>query len=142
MKRTPSLVWLEKKLASDPCAILDTSDIRLLDREGCRVLTASFPDVETYLDRSQHTIRWHALAARCAEAVAHEKFARFSVALRIPHADCEPSSAGTSESFGRISRVATSISWASRHGSRAGAVQTGNSRAEPGSWMTLHSDGI
>jgi hypothetical protein len=67
MKRTPALVRLESKLASDPCAILDDPEVRLLDREVRRALIGSFP-VEAYLDRSQDTIRWHALGARCVEA--------------------------------------------------------------------------
>lgn len=68
MKRTPALVRLEKKLASDPCAILDTAEIRLLDREVRRALIAWFPGVEAYLDRTEDAIRWQALGAACAEA--------------------------------------------------------------------------
>ena len=84
MKRTPALVRLEKKLASDPCAILDTSEIRLLDREVRRVLIASFPGMETYLDRSEDTIRWHVLGARCAEARGARGIRDVSAALGIP----------------------------------------------------------
>ena len=84
MRRTPALVRLEKKLASDSCAILDTSEIRLLDREVRRVLISSFPGVETYLDRSEDTIRWHALGARCAEARGAREIREVSVALGIP----------------------------------------------------------
>jgi hypothetical protein len=84
MKRTPALVRLEKKLASDSCAILDTSEIRLLDREVRRILIASLPGVETSLDRSEDTIRWHALGARCAEARGARGIREVSVALAIP----------------------------------------------------------
>lgn len=84
MKRTPALVRLEKKLASDPCAILDTAEIGLLDREVRRALIASFPGVEAYLDRSEDTIRWHALGARCAEARGARGIREVSVALGIP----------------------------------------------------------
>lgn len=84
MKRTPALVRLEKKLASDPCAILDTAEIRLLDREVRRALIASFPGVEAYLDRSEDTIRWHALGARCAEARGARGIREVSVVLGIP----------------------------------------------------------
>jgi hypothetical protein len=84
MKRTPALMRLEKKLASDRCAILDTAEIRLLDREVRRVLIASFPGVEAFLDRSEDTIRWHALGARCAEARGARAMRDVSVALGIP----------------------------------------------------------
>jgi hypothetical protein len=84
MTRTPSLVRLEKKLASDPCAILDTAEIRLLDREVRRALTASFSGVETYLARSEDTIRWHALGAQCAQARGARGIREVSVALGIP----------------------------------------------------------
>jgi hypothetical protein len=84
MKRTPALVRLERKLASDPCAILDNAEIRLLDREVRRALIASFSGVEAYLDRSEDTIRWHALGARCAEARGARGIRDVSVALGIP----------------------------------------------------------
>src|SRR5437870_4512753 len=84
MKRTPALVRLEKKLASDPGVILDTAEIRLLDREVRRALIASFPGVEAYLDCSEDTIRWHALGARCAEARGARGIREVSVALGIP----------------------------------------------------------
>ena len=84
MKRTPALVRLEKKLASDSRAILDTSEIRLLDREVRRALIASFPGVEAYLDRSEDMIRWHALGARCAEARGARGIREVSVGLGIP----------------------------------------------------------
>ncbi|HVG71955.1 MAG TPA: hypothetical protein VM819_13655 [Vicinamibacterales bacterium] len=84
MKRTPALVRLEKKLVSDPCAILGTAEIWLLDREVRRALTASFLGVEAYLNRSEDTIRWHALGARCAEARGARGIREVSVALAIP----------------------------------------------------------
>lgn len=83
MKPTPALVRLEKKLASDPCAILNTAEIRLLDRE-VRGVIASYPGLEAHLDRSEDPIRWHALGARCAAARGARGIRDVSVALRIP----------------------------------------------------------
>lgn len=74
----------EKKLASDPSAILGTAEIQLLDREVRRALIASFPGVETYFDRSEDMIRWHALGARCAEARGGRGIREVSVAMGIP----------------------------------------------------------
>jgi hypothetical protein len=62
MKPTPALARLEKKLTLDPCAILDVAETRLLHGEVRRDMISSFPGVEPYLDRSEDTIRWHALA--------------------------------------------------------------------------------
>jgi hypothetical protein len=42
MRRTPALVRLEKKLAKDPCAILNPTEVRVLDREVQRALASSF----------------------------------------------------------------------------------------------------
>jgi hypothetical protein len=84
MKRTPALVRLEKKLASEPCAILETAEIRLLDREVRRALVASFPGVEAHLDHSEDTIRWHALGSRCRDARGARGIREVSVALGIP----------------------------------------------------------
>ncbi|RPI52857.1 MAG: hypothetical protein EHM55_15455 [Acidobacteria bacterium] len=84
MKRTPALVRLEKKLASDPYAISGAAEIRLVEREVRRVLIASCPGVEAYLDRSEDTIRWHPLGARCAEARGTRGIREISVALGIP----------------------------------------------------------
>jgi hypothetical protein len=85
MRRTPTLVRLEKKLATDPCAILDLSEIRLLDREIRRALVSSFPGLPSHVvDRSEDTIRWHALAARCREARGARGIRDVSVALGIP----------------------------------------------------------
>ena len=75
---------LEKKLALDLRAILDTAEIRLLDREVRRALLASFPGVEAYLDRTEDAIRWQALGARCAEARGARGIREVSLALGIP----------------------------------------------------------
>lgn len=83
MKPTPAVVRLEKKLASDPCAILNTAEIRLLDRE-VRGLIASYPGPEAHLDRSEDSIRWHALGTRCAEARGARGIREVSVALGVP----------------------------------------------------------
>jgi hypothetical protein len=45
MRRTSALVRLEKKLAMDPCAILNPTEIRLLDREVQHALASSLPVV-------------------------------------------------------------------------------------------------
>jgi hypothetical protein len=84
MKRTAGLTRLEKKLALDPCAILDASEIRLLHAEVRRALISSFPDVAPFLGRSEDTIRWHALGARCAAARGTRSVREVSVALGIP----------------------------------------------------------
>jgi hypothetical protein len=85
MKRTPALVRLEQKLATDPCAILSASEIRLLDREVRRAVVSSFPGIEARLVRhSEDTIRWHALGARCREARGARGIRDVSVALGIP----------------------------------------------------------
>jgi hypothetical protein len=84
MKRTPALVRLEKKLASDRCAILNGGEIRLLDREVRRALIASLPGVEAYLARSEDMIRWHALGTRCAEARGARGIREVSLASGIP----------------------------------------------------------
>jgi hypothetical protein len=64
-----------------PCAILNTAEVRLLDRE-VRGVIASYPGLEAHLDRSEDSIRWHALGAvrrgpRCTG------IREVSVALRI-----------------------------------------------------------
>jgi hypothetical protein len=57
MRRTPALVRLEKKLAKDPCAILGTTEIRVLDREVRRALVSSFPGIEARLAHSEDSTR-------------------------------------------------------------------------------------
>jgi hypothetical protein len=85
MRRTPALLRLETKLAADPCAILSRSEIRLLDREVRRALVSSFPELTAQvIDRTEDTIRWHALAARCREARGSRGIRDVSVAIQIP----------------------------------------------------------
>jgi hypothetical protein len=85
MRRTPALVRLEKKLDVDPCAILNATEIRLLEREVQRVLVSSFPDLQAQiLDHSEEAIRWHALGARCAEGHGARGIRDVSVSLGIP----------------------------------------------------------
>lgn len=85
MRRTPALTRLEQKLATDPCAILTGSEIRLLDREVRRALRSSFPEIDArFLERSKDTIRWHPLAARCREARGSRGIRDVSVATGIP----------------------------------------------------------
>lgn len=85
MRRTPALVRLESKLATDSSAILSPLEIRLLDREVRRALVSSFPGLSTHLvDRTEDTIRWHSLAARCREARGSRGIRDVSVAIGIP----------------------------------------------------------
>ncbi|MGQ0736336.1 MAG: hypothetical protein ACT4QD_22115 [Acidobacteriota bacterium] len=84
MRRTPALVRLEKKLAQDPCAILSTTDIRVLDRAVRRALVSAFPGIEARLAHSEDSTRWHALGARCRQARGGRGIREVSVALGIP----------------------------------------------------------
>jgi len=85
MRRTAALVRLEKKLARDPCAILNPTEIRLLDREVQRALVSSFPGLQApIVDHSEDTIRWHALGARCAQARGTRGIRDIAVATGIP----------------------------------------------------------
>ena len=76
MKLTPALVRLERRLARDRTAILNASDVQLLERELRRALAESFPELPaTALDKSEDVIRWQALSERC-------KWARRSRGIR------------------------------------------------------------
>jgi hypothetical protein len=83
--RKTALVQLERKLAGDPTAILDVTEIRLLNRELQHVLVSSLPTLPAdILDRSADTIRWHALGARCAQARGARGIRDIAVATGIP----------------------------------------------------------
>ena len=84
MKRTRALARLEQRLDSDPCAILSTTEVRLLDGEVRRALLASFPGIEPYLTRSEDMTRWQALGARCRQARGARGIRDVSVASGIP----------------------------------------------------------
>jgi len=84
MTRTSALVRLEKKLASDPCAILSAREVRLLDGEVRRVLMTSFPGIEPHLTRSEDMTRWQALGARCRQARGARGIRDVSAASGIP----------------------------------------------------------
>jgi hypothetical protein len=84
MRRTPALVRLEQKLAKDPCAILSSAEIRMLDGEVRRALVASFPGIEVHLGPSEDSTRWHALGARCSHARGARGIRDVSAALDIP----------------------------------------------------------
>jgi hypothetical protein len=84
MKRTRALARVEQRLASDPCAILSATEVRLLDGEVRRALLASCPDVEPYLTRSEDMTRWQALGARCRQARGPRGIRDVSVASGIP----------------------------------------------------------
>ena len=76
---------LERKLAADPTAILDLAEIRLLNRELQHVLVSSLPRLPAdILDRSEDTIRWHALGARCAQARGTRGIRDIAVTTGIP----------------------------------------------------------
>ena len=83
--RKTAHVQLERKLAADPTAILDLAEIRLLNRELQHVLVSSLPRVPAdILDRSEDTIRWDALGARCAQARGARGIRDIAVATGIP----------------------------------------------------------
>lgn len=84
MRQTPALLRLERKLAKDPCAILSSAEIRVLDREVRRALVSSFPGIEPRLAHSEDSTRWHALGARCRHARGARGIRDVSVALGIP----------------------------------------------------------
>jgi len=85
MRRTSALVRLEKKLAMDPCAILNPTEIRLLDREVQHALVSSVPGLQAHIvDHSEDSIRWHALGARCAQARGIRGIRDIAVATGIP----------------------------------------------------------
>lgn len=76
---------LDQKLAADPSTILNTTEIRLLNRALQRVLVSSFPGLSaSILDRSDETIRWHAVGARCAQARGARGIRDVAIALGIP----------------------------------------------------------
>lgn len=82
MARTSAYRALEQKLAADRSTIPKPAEIRLLTRELQRVMVSSFPGLPgNIFDRSDETIRWHALGARCAEA---RGIRDMSVAVGIP----------------------------------------------------------
>lgn len=84
MKRTPALARLEQRLEKDPCAILGTREVRLLDREVRRALLASFPGIEPYLTQSEDMTRWQALGARCRQARGARGIRDVSLVSGIP----------------------------------------------------------
>ena len=85
MRRTAALVRLEKKLARDPCAILNPAEVRLLDREVQHALASSFPGLQAHIvDHSEDSIRWHAVGARCAQARGIRGIRDIAVATGIP----------------------------------------------------------
>jgi hypothetical protein len=84
MKRTPALARLEQQLARDPCAILSTTEVRLLDGEVRRTLLASFPGIEPYLTRSEDMTRWQALGVHCRQARGARGIRDVSVASGLP----------------------------------------------------------
>ena len=85
MTRKSAYRALDQKLAADPSTILNATEIRLLSRELQRVLVLSLPGLSaSILDRSDETIRWHAVGARCAQARGARGIRDVAVALGIP----------------------------------------------------------
>jgi hypothetical protein len=73
-----------ERLTHRPSAILSAADVGLLTGELRRIMAASFPGLPTTaLARSEDTIRWHALGARCREAHGSRSIGDVSVALAI-----------------------------------------------------------
>ena len=73
------------RLTHRPSAILSAADVGLLTGALRRIMTASFPRLPaTALARSEDTIRWHALGARCPEARGSRSIRDVSLALAIP----------------------------------------------------------
>lgn len=84
MTRRTTLAALEKKLAANSSAILNPAEVRLLKQELQRAV-ASFPGLAAaVLARSDDTIRWHALGARCAQARGVRGIRDMSVTVGIP----------------------------------------------------------
>jgi hypothetical protein len=64
-RRPPAAhVRLAKKLAEDPCAILNDA-------------LSSFPGIDAHLGHSEDSTRWHPLGARCRQAEALEGFVTY-----------------------------------------------------------------
>lgn len=83
--RKASKARLEKKLAADPSAVLNTAEVRLLNRALQRALVTSFPSLPPdILDRADDTIRWHARGVRCAQARGARGIRDLAFALQIP----------------------------------------------------------
>lgn len=100
MRRTSALVRLEKKLARDPCAILNPTEIRLLDREVQHALVSSLPGLQARIvAHSEDSIRWHALGARCAQARGSRGIRDMSVAVGIPQYRLRAIESGLIEGF-------------------------------------------
>jgi hypothetical protein len=83
--RESALSRLDRKLASDATAILTPEEIRLLNRELRRVLMTELPGLPTdAFGRTEDTIRWYAVGARCAAARGARGIRDVAVAVGIP----------------------------------------------------------
>jgi hypothetical protein len=108
---------LERKLAAAPTAILGLAEIRLLNRELQHVLVSSLPRLPAdILDRSEDTIRWHALSARYALARGARGIRDIAVATGIPHYPLRAIETGRLTAFrlnlaGRYSRFLAIETW-------------------------------
>ena len=74
-----------RRLTRRPSAILSAADVGLLSGELRRIMAASFPGLPaSALARSEDTIRWHSLGARCREIRGPRSIRDLSAALAIP----------------------------------------------------------
>jgi hypothetical protein len=84
-ERAPDATAAARRLTQRPSTILSAADVGLLTAELRRIMTASFPGLPaSALARSEDTIRWHPLDARCREARGPRSIRDVSVALGIP----------------------------------------------------------
>lgn len=73
------------RLRRRPSAILSAAEVGLLTAELRRIMAGSFPGLRAgALVRSEDTIRWHSLGARCREARGPRSIRDVSGALDIP----------------------------------------------------------
>ncbi len=120
-----------RRLTHRPSAILSAADVGLLTCELRRIMAASFPGLPaSALARSDDTIRWHPLGARCREARGPRSIRDVSVALAIPQYRLNAIERG------RLSEIREDLarrsfgSSAWTRGWHAGVGRTGSSRLE------------
>jgi hypothetical protein len=79
------LARLEKKLATDPFALLSSAEVRLLAREVRRGFVASFGENDLVSEsRVEDSVRWRPLGARCTAARAPRGIREMAIATGIP----------------------------------------------------------
>jgi hypothetical protein len=84
-ERTLDAAAAASRLTHRPGAILTAADVGLLTGELRWIMAESFPGLPaSALARSEDTIGWHSLGARCREARGSRSIRDVSVALAIP----------------------------------------------------------